>query len=89
MAAIPKKTFTPRPPDKGSFPLDHEGECRTQMIDYLECLKKNNLDGSICRDFSQRYLKCRMDTQLMAQEEWRTLGFKEPPKSEPPKDTRK
>ena len=74
-----KKVFVPRPPDKGAFPLDHDGECRDQMIKYLECLRDHELDSSPCRRLSQSYLKCRMDTDLMAKEEWDKLGFKKDP----------
>lgn len=77
MAVYNQKIFKPTAPDKGSFPLDHDGECRQPMIEYLECLSKKDADSSLCRDFTQKYLKCRMDTQLMAQEEWRKLGFKD------------
>lgn len=76
MAVYNQKLFRPTPPDKGSFPLDHDGECRPQMIQYLECMQKHDRDSSSCREFSQMYLKCRMDAQLMAQEEWSKLGFK-------------
>jgi cytochrome c oxidase assembly protein subunit 19 len=76
MAVYNQKMFKPTPPDKGSFPIDHDGECRPQMILYLECLQKNDRDSSACRDLSQKYLKCRMDTELMAKEDWSKLGFK-------------
>lgn len=70
-----KKIFIPKPPQKGAFPLDHEGECRDQMVEYMECLRDQSMDSSACRQLSQQYLKCRMDTQLMAKEEWDKLGF--------------
>ena len=76
MAAFNTKIFRPIPPDKGSFPLDHDGECRLPMVEYLECLHKNDKNSSLCREFCQKYLKCRMDTQLMAKEDWDKLGFK-------------
>lgn len=75
MSIANKKVFIPRPPDKGSFPLDHDGECRDHMIKYLECLQANDRDHSPCRVLTQTYLKCRMDTDLMAKEEWEKLGF--------------
>ncbi|RWS27822.1 Cytochrome c oxidase assembly protein COX19-like protein [Leptotrombidium deliense] len=62
--------FIPRPPDKGSFPLDHENECKKSMIDYLECLRSCSLNTSECREQAKEYLQCRMDKQLMAKEEW-------------------
>lgn len=72
-----KKVFIPRPPDKGAFPLDHDGECKNLMIKYLECLQKTKCETSHCREISKEYLKCRMDNHLMAKEEWKKLGFDE------------
>ena len=71
------KVFVPRPPAKGSFPLDHEGECKQWMIKYMECLSKSDGNSSPCRDISKEYLKCRMDNGLMAKEDWDYLGFHE------------
>ncbi|KAJ1926641.1 Molybdopterin synthase sulfur carrier subunit [Tieghemiomyces parasiticus] len=65
------------PPDRGSFPLDHEGECRHFMSEYLSCLKLNKGVGEPCRHLSKRYLKCRMEKGLMSPEEWEYLGFEE------------
>lgn len=70
-----QKTFTPTPPDKGSFPLDHEGQCKKVMIKYMICLKTNNNNNSACREQAMAYLDCRMSNQLMAKEEWSKLGF--------------
>lgn len=72
-----QKVFTPKAPDKGSFPLDHEGECKKGVLQYLLCLKDNNGNAEPCRHLAQDYLKCRMDRNLMAKEEWSKLGFKE------------
>lgn len=72
-----KKISTPTPPDRGSFPLDHENLCRKSMLDYMVCLKKNNHDNSKCRVEAKEYLACRMDNALMAKEEWSYLGFEE------------
>lgn len=71
------KTVSARPPDKGSFPIDHLSECKKTMIDYLKCLKDYKFEGDKCRDLSKAYLKCRMDNNLMAKEEWKYLGFKD------------
>ena len=30
-----------KPPERGIFPLDHEGECKIKMRDYLKCLNNN------------------------------------------------
>ncbi|XP_017772870.1 PREDICTED: cytochrome c oxidase assembly protein COX19 [Nicrophorus vespilloides] len=70
-----QKSFTPTPPEKGSFPLDHEGLCKKLMVKYMQCLRKNDNNNSECRKESQDYLGCRMDNNLMAKEEWNKLGF--------------
>lgn len=70
-----QKTFTPTPPDKGSFPLDHAGQCKKAMIKYMICLKTNKNSNSACREEAMAYLDCRMSNQLMAKEEWSKLGF--------------
>ncbi|KAJ6219770.1 hypothetical protein RDWZM_005582 [Blomia tropicalis] len=71
------KIFTPRPPAKGSFPLDHDGECKELMSKYMKCLNKTNSDASSCQPFAKDYLKCRMDNDLMAKEDFKYLGFKD------------
>ena len=72
-------TNTPAPPDKGSFPLDHFGECQPVMRAYLKCLEDvgGETRTSECRELSKQYLKCRMDRGLMAEEDLRVLGFRE------------
>lgn len=70
-----QKTFTPTAPDKGSFPLDHEGLCKKLMVKYMWCLKENDSDNSKCREEARSYLSCRMDNDLMKKEEWTKLGF--------------
>lgn len=70
-----QKVFTPIPPEKGSFPLDHEGVCKRLMIKYMRCLIENNNENTMCRDIIKEYLSCRMDNELMAREEWSSLGF--------------
>jgi cytochrome c oxidase assembly protein subunit 19 len=70
-----QKTFTPTPPDKGSFPLDHEGQCRKEMVKYMVCLRTNKNNSSACREEAMSYLDCRMNNQLMAKEDWSKLGF--------------
>lgn len=70
-----QKRFIPTPPDKGSFPLDHENVCKLQMIKYMSCLKKSRSDNAQCRIESKDYLQCRMDNGLMAREEWKHLGL--------------
>jgi len=48
-------------PDKGSFPLDHEGACKPKMQALMECLKENKGETFPCRQLSRSYLECRMD----------------------------
>ena len=43
------KKFIPTPPDKGSFPLDHEGECRKFYLKFMICLSENKSVASACR----------------------------------------
>ncbi|KZS18483.1 Phosphopantothenoylcysteine decarboxylase [Daphnia magna] len=70
-----QKNFNPAPPVKGSFPLDHEGECKRFMLRYMICLRENNNQNSKCREVSKDYLDCRMQKQLMVKEDWAKLGF--------------
>ncbi|CAN0191795.1 unnamed protein product [Ectocarpus sp. 4 AP-2014] len=64
-----------RAPEKGSFPLDHGGECKPHMKAFLACLKKHDSDHLPCKSLSKLYLACRMDSNLMAREEFEKLGF--------------
>ena len=64
-----------RPPQRGIFPLDHGAECRDKMEIYLECLKGSKEVHHMCRDYSKDYLRCRMDKQLMANENLDQLGY--------------
>jgi len=69
------KKFNPTPPEKGSFPLDKDGECKIFYAKYMLCLldKKNN--ASECRQESKDYLECRMEKGLMTKEGWNNLGY--------------
>ncbi|XP_043945458.1 cytochrome c oxidase assembly protein COX19 [Protopterus annectens] len=71
------KSFAPRPPDKGAFPLDHFGECSEFKDNFMRCLRQNNFENSLCRQQSKEYLQCRMERQLMAKEPLERLGFKD------------
>ncbi|KAG8433044.1 hypothetical protein GDO86_017352 [Hymenochirus boettgeri] len=71
------KTFKPRPPDKGSFPLDHFGECKSFKEKFMKCLRENSFQSGLCREESKEYLECRMERQLMAKEPLQKLGFKD------------
>jgi len=66
-----------KPPEKGSFPLDHEAECKEFMAKYMRCLRENHSSSTVCRLQAKDYLQCRMDRNLMAKEEWNKLGYSE------------
>ncbi|PWZ18627.1 Cytochrome c oxidase assembly protein COX19 [Zea mays] len=51
----------PVPPEKGVFPLDHLHECDLEKKDYLGCLKSTGFQSEKCRQFSKKYLECRME----------------------------
>ena len=44
-ASVPARGLPPRPPDKGSFPLDHFKECTEGKKMYMECLKRNSMQA--------------------------------------------
>ncbi|KAI7826914.1 hypothetical protein BC939DRAFT_446191 [Gamsiella multidivaricata] len=70
-------TFSAAPPDRGSFPLDHEGECSAFMKEYLNCLKENQNNNGMCRHLSKKYLNCRMEKGLMGTDSFKNLGFQD------------
>ncbi len=75
--------WNPTPPERGSFPLDHFGECTEQMQQYLKCLKLvrgNNAPN--CRLLAKEYLGCRMENKLMEQSDWDSLGLPKDAKEE-------
>ncbi|NWZ10340.1 COX19 protein, partial [Agelaius phoeniceus] len=59
------KSFTPRPPDKGAFPLDHFGECSAFKERFMECLRQSGYESSACRQSAMAYLECRMDRRRL------------------------
>ena len=63
-ASVPARGLPPKPPDKGSFPLDHFGECSEPKKAYMACLKEHGMQAQseACRILSAAYLQCRMDT---------------------------
>ncbi|KAI0274865.1 hypothetical protein BC834DRAFT_850053 [Gloeopeniophorella convolvens] len=67
--------FQVTPPNRGSFPLDHYGECKQFMTEYLECLKKNSSTSTECRHLNRDYLNCRMHKGLMEKDDWKNLGL--------------
>ncbi|KAF3764888.1 hypothetical protein M406DRAFT_244160, partial [Cryphonectria parasitica EP155] len=69
----------PTPPQRGSFPLDHDGECKQAMSSYLACIKKvKGVNEDSCRELAKAYLSCRMDRNLMARDDFKNLGFQSP-----------
>lgn len=82
-SSFSQKRLQYTPPEKGSFPLDHEGYCKKYMLKYFGCLRENQDNNSKCREESKAYLECRMEHGLMAQESWEKLGFKPEEKKEP------
>lgn len=71
-----KPATKPTPPQRGSFPLDHDGECKDVMTTYLTCINKvGGVNKPECRDLAKAYLACRMDRNLMARDDFKNLGF--------------
>nr|OQO23075.1 hypothetical protein B0A51_09579 [Rachicladosporium sp. CCFEE 5018] len=70
------KITKPIPPERGSFPLDHDAECQPIMKKYLACLKTvKGMNSPECRELSKGYLQCRMERNLMAPDSMKNLGF--------------
>ncbi|KAL2832066.1 hypothetical protein BDW59DRAFT_139645 [Aspergillus cavernicola] len=66
----------PTPPERGSFPLDHDGECKHLIQNYLKCLKlQRGVNDDQCRVLAKGYLACRMEKNLMAPDNFRNLGL--------------
>lgn len=56
--------------------MDHDGECKDQMLAYLKCMSfTENKNAPNCRVLAKGYLKCRMDNELMEKSDWDTLGL--------------
>ncbi|TYZ65470.1 hypothetical protein PybrP1_005034 [[Pythium] brassicae (nom. inval.)] len=75
MNGVSAPTQNRRPPEKGSFPLDHYGECKPLMKDFLACMREHRGSHIDCKHLSKSYLQCRMDKGLMKEEELENLGF--------------
>ncbi|ODV94390.1 hypothetical protein PACTADRAFT_51232 [Pachysolen tannophilus NRRL Y-2460] len=70
--------WRPNPPERGSFPLDHFGDCTAEMEKYLNCLKiVKNENAPNCRILAKNYLNCRMENNLMDKVSWKELGLPE------------
>ena len=66
-----------RPPDKGSFPLDHFHDCNNEAKEYANCMTRHQMMPKRCRNFQRKYLECRMKAGLMEQTDFESLGFGE------------
>lgn len=73
--AAPPRAAPPTPPQRGSFPLDHDGVCKAAAAAYLACIRTHGTSHAACRDASRAYLQCRMDSGLMAREDLDSMGF--------------
>nr|ACG38035.1 cytochrome c oxidase assembly protein COX19 [Zea mays]ACG45573.1 cytochrome c oxidase assembly protein COX19 [Zea mays] len=78
----------PVPPEKGVFPLDHLHECDLEKKDYLACLKSTGFQSEKCRQFSKKYLECRMERNLMAKQDMSELGFRNVDEADTSPDTK-
>ncbi|RMZ95833.1 cytochrome c oxidase assembly COX19 [Brachionus plicatilis] len=70
-----QKIFQPKPPIQGSFPLDHEGECKRPMLEYMLCMQREKNDSSKCRSQAKEYLNCRMNNNLMDKRDLSSFGY--------------
>ncbi|KAA8491300.1 Cytochrome c oxidase assembly protein COX19 [Porphyridium purpureum] len=73
--STPPKRQPPRPPLKGSFPLDHFHDCSRLALEYEACLRAHSSVTAQCRDLAKTYLECRMENNLMLPADAETLGF--------------
>ncbi|BFZ58965.1 Cytochrome c oxidase assembly protein cox19 [Savitreella phatthalungensis] len=72
----PRQSKNPTaPPERGSFPLDHAGDCRDAAQEYLACVKQHRGQNNSCRALAKRFLQCRMDHGLMMKDSFHNLGF--------------
>lgn len=65
------------PPDKGSFPLDHNATCKSAMSTLMDCLRAHEHKNYPCKTLSKAYLECRMKNNLMTTEDLDEMGFAE------------
>ncbi|CDR94306.1 hypothetical protein, conserved [Babesia bigemina] len=71
----PRLTVTP--PDRGSFPLDHEGACRTVSDRYVKCVRALKGNAFECRSLAAEYMKCRIENKLLVEEPLSNFGFRD------------
>ena len=74
------KTKQGKAPDRGSFPLDHHSECKTEVEAFLRCLQESSSEHVRCKRLSKAYLqgaKSRLQAargQVMGEPRGRELG---------------
>ena len=61
-------------------------ELVSSLCRFKICLRKNEQRNSECRVEMRDYLGCRMNTNLMAKEEWSHLGLRDLAPQDTPKD---
>jgi cytochrome c oxidase assembly protein subunit 19 len=62
--------------------LDGIGDCKSLVEAYLNCIREaekstQEARGELCRDWTKKYLECRMQHDLMEKESMKNLGFHE------------
>uniref|UniRef100_A0A0N5AIB9 CHCH domain-containing protein n=1 Tax=Syphacia muris TaxID=451379 RepID=A0A0N5AIB9_9BILA len=75
MAALRNTKPIITPPMNGSFPLDREGKCKLQMLEYMICMQENKKIAEKCRPLAKEYMECRMNNNLLERDDWEYLGF--------------
>jgi cytochrome c oxidase assembly protein subunit 19 len=55
--------------------LDHDGECKKEMLEYMLCIAKEQNQNSKCRDQAKEYLGCRMKHNLMEKRDLHLFGY--------------
>ncbi|GFE54057.1 cytochrome c oxidase assembly cox19 [Babesia ovis] len=86
MSASQAPRLTVIPPDRGSFPLDHEGVCKEVSDRYLKCVQRLKGNAFDCRNLAAQYMKCRIDNNLLAEEPLTNFGFREKDITQEPGD---
>jgi len=76
MNSVSRRKSTPAtPPEKGSFPIDHKSACTPFYESYMICLEQNERISRFCANSAKEYLQCRIDNNLMQNENVDEIGF--------------
>ncbi|OAF66767.1 Cytochrome c oxidase assembly protein COX19 [Intoshia linei] len=67
----------PKEPEKGSFPLDYDGVCKSVRTIFMQCLKEKKSKVRECKKEMRDYFQCRIDNQLMQPESMYSLGLED------------